>query len=75
MNCFHDLKDVGVEEDRLGVKVVNILEVDAEDGLGVISWKKEEEGRWMATLETTGIFSESLSFTFFCWKDLLVVAS
>ena len=66
MKCFHDLKVDGVEEDRRGFEVVNLLEVGelgAADSLGVISLMEEEEVRWMGMLEITRILSEGLSFT------------
>ena len=66
MNCCNGFKGGVVEEDRLEVGVVDTLEVGemgAVDGLGVIRWTEEEEGQWMGRLETTGILSEGLSYT------------
>ena len=66
LNCFNDSKLGGVEEDRLGVEVVEtskVTEIGAVYGLGVIRWGEGEEGQWMGRLENTGILSEGLSFT------------
>ena len=75
LNCSHDFKVGGVEEDRLEVEVVDPLEVGgmgAADGLGVIRWREGEEGRWMARLENTGILSEGLSFTDPHWLGCVI---
>ena len=66
LNCFNDSKLGGVEEDRLGVEVVEtskVTEIGAVYGLGVIRWGEGEEGQWLGRLENTDILSEGLSFT------------
>ena len=64
--CCHDFKVGGVEGDRLDVEVVDKLEVkemSAADGLGIIKWREEGKGSWKAMLENTDFLSEGLSFT------------
>ena len=58
LNCCLDCKVGEHEEDRLEIEVVDTMEVTemgAADGLGMIRWREEGEGLLMSRLGNTGI--------------------
>ena len=42
---------------------MEVEEMSAADGLGMVKWREGGEGTWKAMLENTDFLSEGLSFT------------